>query len=227
MPPADTEPTAPRRVPVWDLGVRLFHWSAVGLVGALWYTAAEGEMEWHRACGLAMLALVLFRLTWGFAGGTQARFASFVRSPAAALGYGWALVHGRAPRYVGHNPLGGLVVLALLALLGAQALTGLFANDDIVFEGPLVRFVPKDASDAFTAWHAAIFDALLALVALHVAAALFYLLVKRENLIGPMLSGRKALAPEEAARAGCPGKAALALALLGAAGAVALALATL
>src|SRR5689334_4691000 len=121
------------RVRVWDAPVRLFHWALAILVVFSYVTGKLGHswMSWHLKSGYAILALLLFRLAWGFAGSATARFPRFVRSPAIALEYGRGLLRGTPARVTGHNPLGGWMVLALLAILLLQAATGLFADDDI------------------------------------------------------------------------------------------------
>lgn len=176
---------------VWDFPTRLFHWCLVVLVGVSWLTGEMGEMEWHMRSGIAILTLVLFRLLWGLIGSTTARFSDFVKPPSAALGYARDLAAGKTAQYLGHNPLGAWMVVLLLLLLLSQAGTGLFANDDIFTEGPLYHLVTKSTSDWLTVIHKTVFNVLLAAVALHVAAAVFYLLVKKENLILPMIHGRK------------------------------------
>lgn len=182
---------------VWDLPVRVFHWALVALITTSWVSAQIGgnAMQIHQWSGMSILTLVLFRLLWGFCGSTRARFADFVRGPRAALGYGRALLRGGAPFSPGHNPLGGWMVLALLASLLVQAGTGLFANDDIMLEGPLAKHIAKETSDGLTGIHHLNVVVLLVLIGLHIAAALFYLMVKRENLILPMLSGTKCVGP--------------------------------
>ncbi len=195
---AEGENTSSQSILVWDLPTRLFHWCLVALIAASWLTGEMGEMEWHMRSGIAILALVLFRLLWGVLGSTTARFGHFVKSPTAALGYARDLAAGRAARYLGHNPLGGWMVVLLLALVLSQAGTGLFSNDDIFTEGPLYHLVTKSTSDWLTVIHKTLFDVLLAAVALHVAAAFFYLFVKKENLILPMLHGRKPSEKEQA-----------------------------
>jgi len=153
-------------------------------------------MDYHVWGGYAVLALVLFRLIWGFVGSETARFSDFLRGPGAALQYVRALLRGETPHYIGHNPLGAWSIVAMLVLLLVQAGTGLFANDDILIEGPLYAWVSKDTSDWLTTIHKLNFNLLLLVIAVHLSAVLFYLLVKRENLIHPMLSGRKHLPPE-------------------------------
>lgn len=201
------------KVQVWDLPTRLFHWVLVGLVVTSVVTGNLGPMHLHQTAGMAILALILFRLIWGFVGGTHARFADFVKGPKAAFDY----LKGRS-YYIGHNPLGGLMVLALLALLPLQAGLGLFGNDDISYDAPLSKFISKSASDAATGWHALSFKLILVLVVLHVGAALFYLIAKKDNLIRPMITGWKALPPSLAhhqAEMGHPVKALLLLAMAG------------
>ncbi len=181
-------------VKVWDLPTRIFHWTLVALMIAQWLTAQNsGAMDYHVWGGYAVLALVLFRLIWGVVGSETARFGAFVRGPGAALAYVKALLRGETPLYLGHNPMGGWSIVAMLILLLVQAGTGLFANDDILIEGPLYSWVSKSASDWLTTIHKLNFNLLLAVIAVHISAVLFYLLVKRENLIHPMLSGRKHL----------------------------------
>ena len=185
-------------VKVWDLPTRLFHWTLVALMIAQWLTAQNsGAMNYHLWGGYAVLALVLFRLIWGVMGSETARFGAFVRGPGAALDYVKALLRGETPLYLGHNPMGGWSIVAMLVLLLIQAGTGLFANDDILIEGPLYSWVSKSVSDWLTTIHKLNFNLLLAVIAVHISAVLFYLLVKRENLIHPMLSGRKHLSSEQ------------------------------
>jgi cytochrome b len=182
-----------KRLHVWDLPVRLFHWTLVVLLAISFTTAQIGgnALQYHEWSGFTVLALVLFRVLWGFLGSTHARFADFVRGPRAALAYGRSLLHGPSAFYAGHNPLGGWMVVLLLAGLLLQAATGLFANDDVMIEGPLARHVSKDTSDLLTHVHKINFNVLATLLAVHVAAALYYLWVKRENLIRPMITGYK------------------------------------
>jgi cytochrome b len=183
---------------VWDLPTRLFHWILVALMVAQWWTAEQSStMDYHVWGGYAVLTLVLFRLIWGFVGSETVLFSDFVRGPGAALAYARTLLRGETPHYLGHNPMGGWSIVALLTLLLIQAVTGLFANDDIMIEGPLYAWVSKDTSDWLTSIHHWNFNLLLAMIAIHLSAVFFYLLVKRENLIHPMLSGRKHLPPEQ------------------------------
>jgi cytochrome b len=178
---------------VWDLPTRLFHWALTVAVLGLLVTGFSGFMEWHFRLGYTVLALLLFRLVWGFVGGHWSRFASFIYSPRWLLAY----LRGRAhpDHLIGHSPLGALSVFALLGFLVLQVGTGLFSDDEISASGPLTRFVSGTVVEAASWWHTQIgVWALVALVSLHVLAILFYVLVKRQRLVGPMLSGDKMVA---------------------------------
>jgi cytochrome b len=177
---------------LWDLPLRLVHWGFVLLLPALWGTSQVGMMPVHRVLGYLALALLLFRIYWGFAGSSTARFARFVRGPATIVRY--LSAKGREP-VVGHNPLGALSVIALLALLGIQIALGLFAQDvDGLFAGPLAHLVEYETSDTARALHQTIFYVLLGFVALHLAAILFYAVVRHDDLVRPMVTGCKRMA---------------------------------
>jgi len=180
-------------IPVWDLPIRLFHWLLVILVAVSLTTGNIGgnAMQYHEWSGFAILILLVFRITWGFVGSRTARFSDFVKGPAAVWRYAHALVRGHSASYLGHNPLGAWSVLAMLLTLLVQAATGLFANDDIITAGPLYLWVSKPVSDWLTGVHRLNRYLVLVLVATHVSAVLFYLLVKHENLIKPMITGIK------------------------------------
>jgi cytochrome b len=205
-------------VPVWDLPTRLFHWSLAALMVAAVASNKLNAMDWHMRFGLSILALVLFRLVWGFVGGTYSRFADFVKGPGRCFSYFKGMLTGREPPVAGHNPLAGLVMMALLLALAVHAGLGLFGNDDIIFDAPLSKMVSKKTSDLLTTYHKYLFKGILALVALHVAAALYHALVKKEDLIRAMITGKKSLpagADLPPARMGSPWVAALILALAG------------
>jgi len=189
-------PFAPRSVRVWDLPTRLFHWLLViCIVGSVASAKIGGNaMEWHLRFGLMVLILLAFRLLWGFVGGRWSRFASFIYAPATLLRH----LRGRAGRdewlEVGHSPTGALSVFALLALLVAQVASGLVADDEISTTGPLIKYVSGATSSLLTSWHKTWGQWLIyTLVALHIAAILFYLLRKGHNLTGAMLRGDKLL----------------------------------
>ena len=185
------EPTSYR---VWDLPTRLFHWTLVILIALQWASAELRllSMEWHARIGYAILALLLFRLAWGFVGSDNARFRSFLKGPSGTFAYMKRLVSRTPDHLPGHNPVGGLGVVALIISLLVQAVTGLFSSDD-VFDGPLASSVTHDVVDAMTDIHEGNTNVLLALVAVHLIGVLWHLLLKKENLIGAMVSGRASL----------------------------------
>lgn len=178
-------------VAVWDLPIRLFHWLIVIAIAVSWWSAEFRVMNVHRYSGYTLLGLLVFRLYWGIVGSSTARFGQFIRSPAAIARYVKTPDAHAAP---GHNPLGGWSVIAMLALLIAQVTIGLFVTDiDGLESGPLSYLVSFETSRALAEAHEVIFNILLALIALHVAAIVFYLFARRTNLIGAMLTGRRSL----------------------------------
>ncbi len=181
-------------VRVWDAPTRLFHWSLAAAVVGLVVTAQIGgsAMDWHFRLGYSVLALLLFRLIWGFAGGHWSRFGSFVVGPAKVIDY--LRAGASAPHAVGHNPLGALSVLALMGFLALQVGSGLLSDDEIAASGPLVKFASSVWVGNATFYHKEVGKLiLLALVALHLAAIAFYRLKKGEDLVRPMLTGDKTL----------------------------------
>ena len=177
-----------KRIKLWDLPTRIFHWSLVILVAAAIVTAKIGgnAMEWHGRIGLTILGLIAFRIAWGVVGSTYARFANFFPKPSSILAYLRGQWHG-----IGHNPLGAFSVLGLLALIALQVGTGLFANDDIAFNGPLFSLIGKELSDRLTSIHRLSSNGLIALIVLHLVAIMFYAYVKKNNLVMPMITGWK------------------------------------
>lgn len=196
MPPPSAVP-----VRVWDLPTRLFHWAlALAVLGSVASAKLGGAaMNWHFRFGYLVFTLLAFRLAWGLVGGRWSRFASFIYTPAALLRYlrGGAATPALPARWdVGHSPTGALSVFALLGLLAVQLGTGLVADDEIANLGPLNRFVDSSTALAATSWHKSWGQwLLLALVALHIAAVVYYLLRKRINLVVPMWRGDKWLPP--------------------------------
>ena len=180
-------------VRVWDLPVRLFHWLIVALVAAAYATWRLNWMVWHGWIGDLTLALVLFRLLWGFLGSETARFSQFLTSPRIALQHLRYSFLREPDRQVGHNPAGGWMVLLLLALLLAETLTGIYVANDIADVGPLTGMVPAAAADAIDASHAIIWNVLLAAIALHVLAIAGYAAVKGQDLVRPLITGMKTL----------------------------------
>jgi cytochrome b len=174
---------------VWDLPTRLFHLGLIATVTACWWTYETDRMVWHRLCGYAAAGLLLFRLYWGLVGASTARFRGLLTGPRGI----WNYLKGEGRPVVGHNPLGGWSVAALLSLLIVQVLSGLFALDrDDLAPGPLSDFVSPQTSQLAGELHAWTFDALLFLIGLHIAAIVAHL-IRGDNLIGPMLHGRKRL----------------------------------
>lgn len=189
-----------KKVLVWDIPTRLFHWLLVAALAGAYVTGENGGnwLVWHERLGLLIVGLIAFRLTWGFAGSTYARFATFVRGPAAIKAYLAGQWQG-----LGHNPLGALAVLGLLALVALQLGSGLFAqNDDTGFAGPFYALVSDHVGSIATRLHHQIFDLLAALVGLHLAAIVFYLRIRKDNLVRPMLFGHKEVDDGESARGG-------------------------
>jgi len=182
-----------RRLKVWDLPVRLFHWTIVVALFASWLTQKYGWMDVHTWIGEGILTLLLFRVVWGFIGSDTARFSRFLRGPAAALRH-LAHLRRREPDHeVGHNAAGGWMVLAMLALIGVQAGSGLFSNDDGESEGPLMHLVDKDRSDWLSHIHALSFKMIEVAIVLHVLAIIAYAVLKRQNLVRPMVTGTKVM----------------------------------
>jgi cytochrome b len=177
-------------IKVWDGPTRLVHWLLIVLLGFSWWSAETDHMDWHRQSGSVLLGLLVFRLIWGFIGGSTARFSSFVRSPSAVMAY--LRTSPAARRATGHNPLGAYSVVVILLLLAVQIGTGLFAVDiDGLESGPLSYLVSFDAGRAAAEIHELSFRLLQVAAVLHVAAILFYLFVRKRNLIGPMVTGTK------------------------------------
>lgn len=200
---------------VWDLPVRLTHWLLAALIAFSWWSVKNHHTGWHIWSGIAILTLLLFRLMWGFVGSSTARFANFVRGPGQVLRYlrgGWS--------GIGHSPLGALSILALYFDIAIQVGLGLFNEDeDGLFAGPLANFVSPDTSDTIRAIHELNFYVLLGLIVLHIAAILYYRLVRGKKLTKAMITGRAATDP--AAEPMRPGKWWVALICLGIALAIA------
>lgn len=183
---------ADARVAVWDIPIRVVHWALAALLAFSWYSAESGQMDWHRWSGYGVLGLVVFRALWGFFGSSTARFASFVRGPAAVWTYAASLGRRVPGEGLGHNPIGALAVIALLLIVTGQIVTGLFAVDvDGLESGPLSDRVTFDQGRWFAELHEVSFVVLQAVVVLHIVAVLFYLFYKRDNLIAPMITGSR------------------------------------
>lgn len=218
-----TAASALERVRVWDLPTRVFHWLlAATVIGSVVSAKIGGNaMLWHTRLGLLALALLVFRIVWGFVGGRWSRFASFVYGPSSMLAY---LRGDRGPggrHDVGHSPLGAASVFAMLAVLLAQVATGLVADDEIATTGPLNRFVSNAVAGRASSWHEQMGQWLIiGLVALHIGAVLFYLLRKKRNLIAPMIQGDAPVPLGTPPAADAASQRVLALVILAAAGAL-------
>ena len=177
---------------VWDLPTRLFHWLFVATICAQYITAKTDEMVWHFRLGFFMIGLLTFRIIWGFVGPRHARFSTFLKSPGTVLAY-MKQVHRvkDALHSVGHNPMGALMVVAMLLLVAAQVTTGLFSTDDIAFTGPYYPAVSNALAERITGWHHFIFNFIIAAAVLHIAAILFYTFVKKHPLVPAMVHGYK------------------------------------
>ncbi len=187
-----------RPVKIWDLPTRLFHWILVILFGVSWASMelSDSTFNIHEYSGYAILSLVIFRVLWGIFGSTTARFTTFIRGLKPTVAYAKTLLQNKPGHQIGHNPLGGWMVLLMLGFLLFQAVTGLFSNDDVSNEGPLAHWISKEISDILSGLHQEAFDILLVIVGLHIAAVLFYRFFKRDNLITPLITGFKPLTGE-------------------------------
>jgi cytochrome b len=177
---------------VWDLPLRLFHWLFAGSILASWATAEAGFnwMKWHIRLGYWMIGLLSFRVLWGIVGPRHARFTSFLKGPRSIWRYARGLSGADEEVHtVGHNPLGGVMVIIMLLLVSFQVATGLFATDDIAWTGPYYPTVSNGTADYITHLHHLNFNLIWAAIALHVGAILFYALVKRQNLVPAMITG--------------------------------------
>lgn len=207
-----------RTIKVWDIWVRFFHWFLVAFILLSYLTGEVGgfdftmpgtdrfisNMNVHVWSGLAILGLVVFRLIWGFLGSTTARFSNFVRGPQVILGYVKTVFTAPVAFFAGHNPAGGAVVMIILLALAAQAGTGLFSQDDSFFatKGPLAFLVADETSKEITSFHKQLWEyGILVLIVVHIAANLFYWLIKKQDLIRAMITGRRRLPDGEQAPA--------------------------
>lgn len=189
-----------KTVLIWDLPTRLFHWLLAAAVAGAYFTGETGGnwLIWHGRLGLLIVGLIVFRLVWGFAGSTYARFATFVCGPSTIKAYLSGQWQG-----LGHNPLGALSVLGLLCLVALQLTSGLLAtNDDTGYAGPFYAMLSSSLGSLATRLHHKVFDLLAILIGLHVAAIMFYGQVKKEKLLKPMITGSKLVTDGESARGG-------------------------
>ncbi|MDY0147756.1 cytochrome b/b6 domain-containing protein [Halothiobacillus sp.] len=192
---SSTDKSTRRIVKVWDLPTRLFHWLLVIGIFAMWFTAdILDRLGLHMTIGYALIGLIVFRLVWGIIGSDTARFSQFVRHPKHIIAY---IKGAHKGIWLGHNPLGALSVLAMIISILVQLGTGLFANDQIYNEGPFSGYVSENTQDLLTYIHDVNFNILLGLIALHLLAIAFYQFKKHEPLVQAMITGKRALKPDE------------------------------
>jgi cytochrome b len=184
-----------RAIIVWDLPTRVFHWSLVLLVAMSYTTAKLNLMHYHAVIGEATLSLIIFRLLWGAYGSETARFRSFLTGPKRVIFHLRRLFQFSSQPLLGHTSAGGWAVLMMLMLLLCSTLSGLFINNDVVRVGPLTPRFSALIANAAAPFHALLFDALAAMVTLHVIAVVAYAVVKKQDLVTPMISGRKLVPP--------------------------------
>jgi cytochrome b len=176
---------------IWDLPLRLFHWCFAFTVLGCWYTAEQGTdlVEIHMQLGFVTLGLILFRIVWGVIGTTHARFSQFIPLPKDLANYLTSSKYNK--KTPGHNPLGALMVIFMIVLVMAQAISGLFINDDVFSSGPYYGTLSQDLEKIMFFIHHNVFDFMIAAIILHVFAISYYWLIKKQNLILPMITGKK------------------------------------
>jgi len=181
---------------VWDIPVRLFHWLLVLCLLGQWLTAEvlEDAMDIHFYIGYFTLGLIIFRLIWGFVGTKYSKFTSFISGPKIMLAYLRSIISKQHTLSIGHNSVGGLILPAVIILVGLQAISGLFTSDDIVYSGPYYGSANVELQQWMQWLHHNVFNVLLAIIALHLLAIAWYLIFLKHNLIQPMLDGKKAVA---------------------------------
>lgn len=179
-----------KKIKVWDLPTRIFHWGLIFLLACLWWTADAGEMDWHQVLAYSLMIFIIFRLVWGIIGSETSRFSHFIKHPKTVLNYMKKAKHQGVTSSVGHNPLGGYMVIALILLVSMQLISGLFTTDEIFTEGPLYSLVSSDTGSVMTWLHKKIFYVMLGFAAIHVLAVIYHG-IKGDRLVAPMITGYK------------------------------------
>ncbi len=176
---------------IWDLPLRLFHWSFVLTIFGLWYTAEQGSelIDIHMILGYVVLGLLVFRVLWGVIGPKHARFSQFIPSPKTLLNY--LKNKDKKNQSAGHNPLGALMVVLMIFLVSIQSISGLFIDDDVFSAGPYNSIISSDIEKVMSFLHHNTFDLVLIAIGLHMAAIGYYTLIKKHSLIAPMVTGKK------------------------------------
>jgi cytochrome b len=195
-----------KTIKIWDVPVRIFHWSLVLLFIAAYVTNNLGSdyFTYHVWSGYALIVLVSFRIVWGLVGTYHARFNHFVKNPIATALYALSVFKKKDKHYLGHNPLGAVMVVMLLITILIQGITGLFANDEIFNLGPLYAYINDDLSLQLTSLHRQLFYWILGAVTLHILAVIVHVIVKRDNIIKSMFTGKKNVPAAEAEGASLP-----------------------
>ena len=183
----------PKTIKIWDVPVRIFHWSLVTLFIAAYVTNLLGPnyFNYHLWAGYGIIVLVVFRILWGFVGTYHARFFNFVSNPVATTKYALSVLKKKDVHYLGHNPLGAVMVVALLLAILVQAVTGLFTNAEIINLGPLYGYINDELSLKLTSIHRQLFYWIAGAIFLHIAAVLFHVWFKRDNIVKAMFTGKK------------------------------------
>jgi len=184
-----------KEIIVWDWPIRLFHWLVVLMFTGLILSgkAEDDYLQWHFYMGYALSTLLIARVLYGFIGSKYARFSHFITGPRKIVSYADSVIKGNKKEYLGHNPLGAMMVMALIFLLCIQWLTGLVNSDDIFWYGPLYEWVSEDTQTILSKWHHRLPDILLGLVTLHIIAVLFHEIALKERLVRAMITGKKRL----------------------------------
>lgn len=179
---------------IWDLPLRLFHWSFASSILLLWLTSELGSdyIDWHITLGYCVLTLTIFRIAWGFFGPKHAKFSHFLPTPTEIVSYLKQQNTPQAKVYAGHNPIGSLMVIAMLILVLIQAVSGLFVDDQVFSSGPYFNAAGDTVDKLMSTVHHTMFDFILLAIALHIAAIIFYKTVKKQNLVKAMFTGKKA-----------------------------------
>lgn len=196
----ETEKASSDQIKVWDIYLRLFHWLLAICVIVSFISVRMDEMDVHFISGHIILALIIFRVVWGFIGSRTALFFSFIKGPAAIVRYLTNSNRAEFKPMIGHSPVAALSVVALLAVLSAQVLTGLMSDDEMFLQGPLAQFVSYDTAYQATTYHSIIAKFIVGLVVLHLLAIVFYKVVKKQGLVRPMVTGVKTLSDDEKGR---------------------------